>query len=195
MDQPGPGLFRRCRQFVLEGFIGGNAPCQYDFFQSRGLDGQQAFLHQHIRHRFLEGGRHIGFIHRPPGLLLIVQVIDHRRFHSAEAELERIVQHGPWKINGFRVAFQGQFLDFRTAGIRHPHDPGNFVKGFPRRVVPGLPQHFKAVIPCYLKQGRVTPGYHQSQKRRLQIFVIQEIGKHMAFQMIDPDQRLARGPG
>ena len=38
-------------------------------------------------------------------------------------------------------------------------------------------------------------GYHQRQERRLQIFVIDKVGKHMTFQMVDPQQRLARSPG
>ena len=127
-------------------------------------------------------------------LLLIVQIIDYGRFQTAEAEFIRLVQTCYRKINSMVIAAQCQALNFRTSGIRQPHNTGNLVEGFACRIITRLSQKLKAVIAGNLQQGRVSAADNQRHKRRLQLAVCQKVGKYMAFKMVDTYQRFVRCP-
>ena len=93
------------------------------------------------------------------------------------------------------IAAQCQALNFRTSGIRQPHNTGNLVEGFACRIITRLSQKLKAVIAGNLQQGRVSAADNQRHERRLQLAVCQKVGKYMAFKMVDTYQRFVRCPG
>ena len=93
------------------------------------------------------------------------------------------------------IAAQCQALNFRTAGIRQPHNAGNLIEGFACGIITRLSQKLKAVIAGNLQQCRVSAADNQRHERRLQFAVCQKVGKYMAFKMVDTYQRFIRCPG
>ena len=63
------------------------------------------------------------------------------------------------------------------------------------RVVPGAPQHGEEGVPRHVHNGGGAAGHTQAQEGRLQIRVLNIIGRHMTFYMVNPHQRLAGSIG
>ena len=92
-----------------------------------------------------------------------------------------------------RIALFRKFVQGRAAGIGQAQHTCRLVKGFPRRVVHGLTQQAVFPVVPHLHQMAVAPGHHQAHKGRLQLRIRQVIGGNVTLNMVDGDQRLARG--
>ena len=91
------------------------------------------------------------------------------------------------------VTALGQPGEQRPAGIVEPQHPRGLVEGLTRRVVHGLPQQGIVAVGIHAGKVAVPAADHQAQERRLQVRRGQEIGADMSFDMVDGDERQARG--
>ena len=195
MYQLGTNLLHSLCQCILQGFVGRNTAGQHNFIVTCILHSMHCFLNKRINNSSLEGCRNIAAVHLTSCLLLIVQIIDYGGFQTAEAEFVRLIQTCYRKINSMVIAAQCQTLDFRTAGIRQPHNAGNLIEGFACRIITRLSQKLKAIIAGNLQQRRMSAADNQRHERRLQLAVCQKVGKYVAFKMVNTYQRFIRCPG
>ena len=97
---------------------------------------------------------------------------------------------GLGKGDGVGIAFFGQFVDLRTARIGIAHDAGDLVESFAGGIVAGLAHESERIIAIDLDQLGMAAGYDEGQERRFQIGMAEEVGKDMAFHVVDADQGL-----
>lgn len=105
------------------------------------LHGLRRVAGEHIDDRFLKACRHIGTIDRLALHLCLIEMVQHRRFQAAEAEIERLVELGARKRDRRWIAFLGQRVDLWSAWIAQPRmGARHFVKGFAGCTVDCLPE-------------------------------------------------------
>ena len=83
----------------------------------------------------------------------------------------------------------------RAAGISQSHSSGHLVKGFACCIISGSSQNFKFSVILHHHQMRMSSGYNQTHKRRLQIRMFNIVCRNMAFNMMYAYQRLLCRPG
>ena len=87
----------------------------------------------------------------------------------------------------------GQFGKQRPAGVIQPQHARGLVEGLARGVVHRLAKQGVVAIGVHAREVAVPAAHHQAQKRRLQVRRGQEVGADMSLDMVDGDERQARG--
>ena len=127
-------------------------------------------------------------------MTLAIDVIQNAGLDAAEAEVQAVLfQKDSGELNGVGVAFLGQLIDQRTAGIAQSQYAGNLVKGFAHGIIAGTSQHFEAVISLDIHDVSMSSADHQSHERRLQIRRLHVIGTDMSLNVMYAHQRLSCG--
>ena len=80
-----------------------------------------------------------------------------------------------------------------ATGVRHSQHPGHLVKALPRRVIQGGTQDVHVGVVLHFHDHGMAAGDHQAQKGRLQLRISQVIGRDVAPDVMDRDQRLPQG--
>ena len=119
---------------------------------------------------------------------------------------------GPSESDGVGVAALGQPVDHRPAGVAQAEVLGDFVEGFAGGIVHGVAHQAVMVAEAVAAVGErragdvvergVAAGDHQRHHRELDrarlrslLFLFQQHGMDVAFQVVDPDQWFAQRPG
>ena len=93
------------------------------------------------------------------------------------------------------IAALGEIVHRLAAGVGQAQNPGDLVKALPCGVVPGCPQDGHIRIPRHVHNHGVAPGDAQGQEGGLQLGKGQIVGRDMAPEMVDRDQRLPHSQG
>ena len=99
------------------------------------------------------------------------------------------------KLNGVRISFFCDPVDFRPARISKPDGSRHFIVGFSRSIIAGAPQNLVFSIFFHTDQMGMSAGYHKTQKWRLQIRIFNVIGRNVSLDMMHPYQRKIFGIG
>ena len=117
--------------------------------------------------------------------------IDDVRFQAAVTEIQLVLVRKMrfWHIED-RVAFLGEFLDFRAAGIWQTEHSCHLVEGFSARVVSALSDKLKMLIVKHLDDCGVSAACEQAKIRRFERGIDIVCGD-MSFDVRNGKQRLA----
>ena len=148
------------------------------------LHGLRRVAGEHIDDRLLKACRHIGTIDRLALHLCLIEIIQHRRFQAAEAEIERLVELGAGKRDRRRIAFLGQRIDLWSARIAQTNGTRHFVKGFAGCIVDCLPEDLIVAVGSDLDNVRVPAGNNQTDARQRDLRMRQEVCVNMPFNMV-----------
>ena len=99
------------------------------------------------------------------------------------------------KTVGVGVALLGQFFKLRPPGVRQAEDARNFVERFASSVVARAAEQLHLPIRIDVNDVRMAARSHQADKRRVQIFVRDEVRGNMAFDVVHGNEGLLRGVG
>ena len=93
------------------------------------------------------------------------------------------------------ISFLCRLVHLRTAGISQSHGAGHLIKGLSRRIVHGAANDLKFPVILHDHQMGMSAGDDQTHKGRLQIRMLDKIGRNVAFDMVDAHQGLFRRVG
>ena len=82
-----------------------------------------------------------------------------------------------------------------AAGVAQAHDPGDFVKALPRRVVPGGPQNLHVGVALHVHDEGGPPGDAEADEGGLQVGVGDVVGGDVAPDVVDGDERHPQSVG
>ena len=88
------------------------------------------------------------------------------------------------RVSALRRAVKG-----RTAGVWHAEQPRDLVKALPCRVVARTAENAQLRIVLDIDEHGVPAGDDKAQKRRLQVRVGQIVGRDMALDVVDRNER------
>ena len=150
----------------------------------------QGVLYQHIDDCLLEGCRHV----RPVDLLALhlagIQVIQHCRLQSAEAEIIFVFRYlRSRERNRIGISLLRQTVNFRAARISESDRARHLVKCLARRVISGSSDDLILPVILHHDKMRVSAGCHKAHKRRLQLLMFDIICADMSADMMHTNQR------
>ena len=127
----------RAGEFAAQGAIAGDAAGgghTTDAVSFRGADG---FLHEHFDNRRLNAGAQITQLLRViQNPRVIAEKIAHGGFQAAEAEVVAgVIQQRAREVIRLGIPLLRQPVNFRSGGIRQPHQFAGLVETFARRVI------------------------------------------------------------
>ncbi len=122
-------------------------------------------------------------------------MIHDRGLEAAEAEIESVVQHCPWKIDCSRITLGRQSIDRRAAGIAEPEKTRHLVEGLTGRIVDGATEQSVTTVIRHLDQHRVSARHQHEHHRELETRVVEKAGIEVRFQVVDTDERNVPGEG
>ena len=175
--------------------VGRDAAANGDGLDAGVLDGAAELVHKYLDDGALQRGGQVSLVLLDEvGVVLerVAQGVQEGRLQSAKTVVVTIhMRFG--KFEGLAVALGGQAVDDGATGVGQSHDLGALVKCLARGVVNGLAQHLHVAGGVDLDNLAVAATDEQAQvgelrHRSLGVF-LNEVGQHMAVQVVDIHQR------
>ena len=130
-----------------------------------------------------------------PILAELVYGVDQRRFEAGEAVIVAARGFDVRQLERVRVALAAQLIQQRAARIRQAEHTRGLVKRLARSVVHRLSQQRVHAVVLHAHDVRMAARGDQAHKRRLKVLVREVVGAHVAFDVVDRDERLVRSIG